>query len=127
MPPVRLPVPPSANALWRSVVRGGVRGVALAKGYKAWLDEAILLLRLGTPAVKRYPVTVRIWVAGGDGWGDRRDLDNAIKGAIDACRKAQRIKDDTTEYVTRIEAQFLAPQGSAGEAYCLLELVEPNG
>lgn len=125
MPPVRLPVPPSANALWRSVVRNGVRGVALAKGYKTWLDEAILLLRLGTPVVKTYPVTVRIWVAGGAGWGDRRDLDNAIKGLVDAARKAQRIKDDTTEYVTRIEAQFLAPDG-AGEAYCLLELVEPR-
>lgn len=101
--------------------------MTLSKGYRLWLDEAILLMRLGLPVVKTHPVTVRLWIAGGRGWADGRDGDNVIKPVIDAARKAGRIRDDTTPgHVRRIELDYLDPADPKQAAYCLLELVEPT-
>lgn len=121
---VRLRPPPSANAMWRMAIRGSKRGLVLSKSYKAWLEESILLLRVGMPKAKRYPVMVRIYVAGGVGFGVNRDGDNTIKPLVDCLRKAERIVNDTVEHVNRIELQYLTPSDAKQEAYCLVELVE---
>ena len=55
--------------------------------------------------------TVVIVVRGGKGWTTSRDLDNAIKPLIDAVKKSGTIPDDTTAYVTKIEATYVPGDG----------------
>ena len=119
---VELPVPPSTNAIWRVArTRSGNASVTLARRYREWLDEAIILLRIGMAKVKAYPVAVRIVVCRGEGWDERRDLDNVLKPVIDAIRKAGRIVDDNGRYVTECSIRF----GPLARAASILVSVEP--
>lgn len=129
MPPVEVPVPPSANHLWRTVSRTNRRGVrktfvTKTPKYKDWLEEAVLLLRCGLSRPQQYPVGVRIVIRGGKGWDARRDLDNATKALIDAVKHSGRIPDDSTEFVTRIELEFVPPTHKNTRAGCTVALVE---
>lgn len=120
--PVELPVPPSANALWRVVrTRRGKASVTLARHYRAWLDEAILKLRLGMAVARAYPVAVRVTVLRGKGWTPGRDADNCLKAVSDALVKAQRIADDDEHHVTEFVIRF----GPAAATACVLVTVEP--
>ena len=116
---VELPVPPSTNAIWRVArTRSGNASVTLARRYRDWLDEAIILLRLGMAKVKAYPVAVRIVVCRGEGWHEGRDLDNVLKPVIDAIRKAGRIVDDNGRYVTEVQYQGSARSRERRQSLC---------
>ena len=129
MMPVELPVPPSANHLWRSISRRTRTGstktfVVMSKQYKSWLEEAVLLLRCGLPKVKCYPVCIRITITGGKGWRADRDLDNATKGVVDAIKHAERITDDSTDYVRRIELEYRPAADKKDHSCCVVDIVE---
>ena len=129
MPSAEVPIPPSANHLWRAVSRMNRRGirktfVTKTLRYKHWLEEAVLLLRCGLSKPRSYPVGVRIAIRGGKGWDVRRDLDNATKALVDAIKHADRIPDDSTEYVDRIELEYIPPTHKNARAGCTVELVE---
>lgn len=112
---VKLPLPPSANDLWCVArTRKGRASVTLQAKYKTWLDEAILLLRMGMAKVRDadYPVQVFITVHRGDDWDERRDIDNLIKPTVDAVKKAGRIVDDRGRYVCGVHAVFGADAGA---------------
>lgn len=124
MNPVELPVPPSANHLWRVVLtRKGNAAVARKDAYVSWIESATIRLRLDMPKVEPadYPVAVRITVLRGKGWDRRRDLDNCVKAILDALRKAERIEDDRGDYVTEVSIRF----GPDAATACVLVTVEP--
>jgi len=104
---IEVPPPPSANGIWR-IVRG--TKMTVSDEYKRWAAAvAPAFERLRVPA--GFPVTVVIVVRGGKGWTTSRDLDNAIKPLIDAVKKSGTIPDDTTAYVTKIEATYVPGDG----------------
>lgn len=122
MTAVDIPIPPSVNALWRAVRKnsGGVR-VVKSKSYAAWLESAVLLLRVGLP-VCGGAVGVRIALTGGTGWAANRDVDNAAKAVLDALKLAGRIADDDCTRVPDVYVTF-TPGGPGVVASCRVQLV----
>ena len=121
--PVELPLPPSVNSIWRTVrVRSKAR-VTLSQQYRDWLDLAILTLRMRMAKVPAtaYPVAVRVTILRGPGWRKGRDADNMLKAISDSLVKAQRIVDDSEEYVTEFSIRF----GPDANTACVLVSVEP--
>ena len=118
MPSVSLPVPPSANHLWRVVSRRVVR----SRRYAAWRDGAVILLRTQLPRVTRYPVAVRVTIHGGRGWRVDRDLDNVLKAVLDALVASERLADDSTQYVQSVRLDYHPPAGTTAVATCLVSV-----
>jgi Holliday junction resolvase RusA-like endonuclease len=85
-----LPVPPSANRLWRHYSRR--RKPTLSPEYKAWLIEASWLAKMqliGAPEIKgkfrphiQYPEN------------NRRDEDNWVKPLLDLCQRVGAVRND---------------------------------
>lgn len=123
---VEMPVPPSANHLWRSVrTRRGVKVIKRDR-YAAWLNTAVMLLRVGMAPVAG-PVRVLVTIRGGKGWPANRDIDNAIKGPIDALRHARRIDGDTCRTVKRAAVEYREPDGRPATCYVTVSADSPGG
>jgi Holliday junction resolvase RusA-like endonuclease len=87
---VRLPVPPSTNALFVTFKqRGGIER-AKTKEYKAWIEAAGWALNVQRPQPIKGRVTVRIAVPK----NNRRDLDNHLKAVLDLLVGHSLIEDD---------------------------------
>jgi crossover junction endodeoxyribonuclease RusA len=91
---VKLPWPPSVNHYWKA--RGSRRFISPKA--KAWLDEAVLLLRASRVRFEG-PVALRMYLSPPD--RRRRDGDNLEKAIMDALVKAGVIKDDSLAYVRK--------------------------
>jgi crossover junction endodeoxyribonuclease RusA len=91
---VRLPWPPSVNHYWKA--RGSRRFISPMA--KAWLQEAILLLR-ATRVRFKGPVKVSLFLSPPD--RRRRDGDNLEKAIMDALVKAGVIQDDSLWHVPK--------------------------
>jgi crossover junction endodeoxyribonuclease RusA len=91
---VRLPWPPSVNHYWKA--RGSRRFISPTA--KAWLDEAVLLLRAARVRFDG-PVKVSMFLSPPD--RRRRDGDNLEKAIMDSLVKAGVIRDDSLWYVPR--------------------------
>jgi crossover junction endodeoxyribonuclease RusA len=91
---VRLPWPPSVNHYWKA--RGNRRFISPTA--KAWLDEAVLLLRTARVRFDG-PVKVNMLLSPPD--RRRRDGDNLEKAVMDALVKAGVIKDDSLWHVPK--------------------------
>ena len=110
---VKLPWPPSVNHYWKA--RGSRRFISPAA--KAWLDEAILLLRAARVRFDR-PVRVRMLLSPPD--RRRRDGDNLEKAVMDALVKAGVIRDDSLWHVPESCREVLDER----LGYVLLEVEE---
>lgn len=103
-----VPIPPSANAIWRAVRKNnGRQCVIKSKSYRLWLNATVDLMRVMPAASGPVMVMIR---AGGKGFNRQRDLDNVIKPVIDCLRHAGRIDGDTVKTVVSIVATYL-PDG----------------
>lgn len=95
---IYLPTPPSTNELW-ATTKGGRR--VKTDRYKAWIQEACLLMRqrLYPIAAEVYPVTIihTFRVAPYTNWG--RDEDNLIKAIHDGLVSAEILVADNLHYV----------------------------
>jgi len=91
---VKLPWPPSVNHYWKA--RGSRRFISPQA--RAWLDEAVLLLRASRVRFSG-AVVIRMRLSPPD--RRRRDGDNLEKAVMDALVKAGVIKDDSLAYVRR--------------------------
>jgi crossover junction endodeoxyribonuclease RusA len=91
---VKLPWPPSVNHYWKA--RGSRRFISPIA--KAWLDEAILLLRAARVRFDG-PVKVSMFLSPPD--RRRRDGDNLEKAVMDSLVKAGVIQDDSLWHVPR--------------------------
>ncbi len=110
---VRLSWPPSVNHYWKA--HGSRRFISPIA--KAWLDEAILLLR-ATRVRFDGPVRVRMLLSPPD--RRRRDGDNLEKAVMDSLVKAGVIQDDSLAYVKKSCKEVL----DAYLGYVLLEVEE---
>jgi Holliday junction resolvase RusA-like endonuclease len=87
---VRIPVPPSTNALFVTFRdRGGIRR-AKTKEYLSWIKAAGLMLNVQRPVPVRGKVKLAITVAR----NNRRDLSNHIKAIEDLLVGMSLIDDD---------------------------------
>lgn len=96
MPPAdalrfKLPLPPSANALW--TVRRGTKQRIKTDAYRAWIVEAgwlIVAADWPQPTMLHGSVAISIEAP----FSRRRDLDNAIKPILDLIVRHGLIEDD---------------------------------
>lgn len=119
-----LAVPPSVNAIWRAArAHGG--GVKFHKSdkYEGWRKVAVPLCKY-TMAPVPGTVAVTIVVFGGKGWRKGRDLDNVGKGVMDCLVSAGRIADDCTEFVRRVNMEYVPPVSAQCEARVVVS-IEP--
>jgi Holliday junction resolvase RusA-like endonuclease len=113
---IEIPIPPSANNLWRVVKRRPRRGrcgkqtkgVIRTQHYQNWLEDTVPLIRVGMP-VFRGPVKVVITIRGGEGFGEDRDIGNTEKATLDAMVHACRIANDNCQHVVHEEIVYLLP------------------
>ena len=120
---VELPLPPSANALWKYArYRKGAASVHMDQVYRDWLEFAVLKLKTGLEKVKAYPVKIRVLVRRGPEWNEKRDLDNCLKPIVDSLRKSERIVDDNGQYVSGVRIDF----GPDAPRACVLVYLEAD-
>lgn len=101
-----LPVPPSANVYWRTVLIGMKPRILLSKAARTYRDD--VLARCRAVGVRRLAGPVEITIA----WHrDRKagDLDNRIKPLLDAL-KGVAFDDDRMVY--RLVAEIAPPDNS---------------
>lgn len=73
--PIELPIPPSANRMYRKV-----RNMMIpAPEYLHWLEAAAPIVRRHITGHLATPITVHIKVWSGKGWRENSDLDNLEK------------------------------------------------
>ena len=87
---VELPIPPSMNNAYFNLAKG--KGRAKTSGYRAWKDNAAKEIQASVPAARRVggPVSVSILLPS----KLPGDVDNRIKGVLDALVASGRIDDD---------------------------------
>jgi len=93
---IMLPMPPSANRIWRSA-RGRVFRSA---EYDSWEKSVLWLIRQATKATfqERVDVSIELPCKG------RGDADNRIKPVMDALVHAGVLKGDSKKYVRGVQA-----------------------
>ena len=102
---ITLPVPPSANAIWRPARRGRV---VKSAQYSRWLEECDLIgltTRVPRDAIQT-PVSISITVRSGTGWRRDRDIDNIVKPTLDWLVRWCVIADDNCGIVRHIEVSY---------------------
>lgn len=103
-----MPWPPSANALYRAIGRGRV---IKTKKYREWMTEAQAALAIDHPHVEPpYSLVIELTPPN----RRRFDIDNRLKGILDALELAQWISDDC--YVDQIQVVRLTPIREGSQA-----------
>ena len=113
---VKLPWPPSVNHYWKA--RGSRRFISPQA--KAWLDEAVLLLRAARVRFDG-PVKVSMFLSPPD--RRRRDGDNLEKAVMDSLVRAGVIQDDSLWHVPKSCKELVNECGG----YVLLVVEEISG
>jgi hypothetical protein len=130
--PVKIPVPESANHLWKIFGNRQYK----TKAYRDWLEYTAQILRERMAPVEG-PVRITITIRFGKGFMRSRDLDNCFKPIIDVLKPprydkegklssdgAGIIPDDSIETVRSIAADVEPAFDKKSEAECWV-LVEP--
>jgi Holliday junction resolvase RusA-like endonuclease len=115
----RLPVPPTANSIWRHIVVHGRPRTLLSKEYKDWLEVAALHLRAQGVQAMPSPVSVSVVLEGGDGFRRASDLDNYFKPLIDLVKKLGVIENDSLCHVVELHGAF---RRVAGGSSCFITI-----
>jgi Holliday junction resolvase RusA-like endonuclease len=103
-----LPIPPSANRLWRNV---GGRTIK-SREYREWEDVAGMTLRLARPRPTPSPAGVHIRITGGKGFNRNRDADNAIKATLDLLRHGGVLGGDSVMTLHDVRCSYAeGPKG----------------
>jgi Holliday junction resolvase RusA-like endonuclease len=113
---VYLPMPPSANHIWKS----GKGRVYRSKEYTEWLKIAIGAFKAaGEQFSERVDVTLELCGKG------RGDADNRFKAALDALKQSKVIVDDSKKYVRSVKA-FWSDDNLDGNICVTVSPVEQN-
>jgi crossover junction endodeoxyribonuclease RusA len=100
---IELPYPPSLNTCFQNIPG---RGRAITPRYREWLNEAMWIIKSQKPAKFDVEVSISIGIVAPD--KRSRDIDNLIKPCLDVLVKALVIKDDSSKYVRKVSAQWIA-------------------
>jgi len=99
----RVPLPPSANHMWRACQRR----VHLSRNYRRWIAQALpavgMLVSPSMPCRFRFRICGRL--------SNLRDGDNFQKPLLDLCVRAGVIPDDRLEYVQAADWQYIPGTG----------------
>lgn len=112
-------LPPSTNNLHATARRGPKKYRHKTAEYKAWIDYALDQIKKQLAPVATYPVEVTIWVIGGEGFNERRDVANVEKPLTDLIVRAKVLKDDNVRYVWD-SCQRFRPAIEKGERACVI-------
>lgn len=115
-----LPIPPSANHIWKMSRGKQYR----SEEYVNWIEAAQWLLHRDLKKVDGI-VRVTITIYGGKGFPVNRDLDNCIKPAVDALRKSGVIRDDNVQHVREVVARYIHPLSKKTEANMTVSVEVP--
>jgi Holliday junction resolvase RusA-like endonuclease len=103
-----LPIPPSANRLWRVVNGRAIK----SREYREWEEVAGLTLRLARPRPTPSPAGVHIRITGGKGFNRARDADNCIKPALDLLRHGGALPGDSVMTLHDVRCSYVeGPRG----------------
>jgi len=84
----KIPPPPSVNQAFRNVAG---KGRVKTKQYQVWRNNAVALLMQGLKEGRvRGPFAISINLP----WNTRGDIDNRVKGIVDALVQSGRVDDD---------------------------------
>lgn len=134
MAPLIIPLPPTANKIWRTV---GNRTYA-TKEYRDWLKLCADLFREHWRPIDG-PVRVTLTIRYGKGFPCSRDADNCLKPVMDALKPPRHAKDgtltgdgasiipdDCIEVVRGIAIEVLPAHDKKSEAECwvMVESIE---
>ena len=117
---IRVTVPPSLYDLWHTLPDGTKVKTTV---YLAWEAENIDRVREAFWWVAP-PVMIAVTIFGGDGFSERRDIDNAMKAAQDILVVAGVLPDDCVRYVVEISGRYLPAVPGSGAAYATIKLCE---
>jgi len=118
---LELPFPPNVNHYWRSlVIKGKLRVLISKRGRQYREDVGTVVLLAGSPRLKGI-VEVSILAYYPD--RRRRDLDNLLKGPLDALKAAGVYEDDSL--IHRLEIARMRVQ-KPGKLIIAIEPVEDN-
>lgn len=110
----RLPLPPTANNLFPTVVIGGRARRVKSKEYRKWLAAAAKAAKEQGLARVPSPVAISVTIEGGPKFRRSRDLDNGFKGVVDFLKQAGAIENDNLCHVVRLVADFVRVAGESG-------------
>ncbi len=100
---IRLPKPPSVNAMFINRKHGTGRGRIKSKAYNAWIAEANVVLMNQWPRNRRkafdYPVSVSLILP----YRGNSDLDNFAKPLLDFLVAVGLLSNDTMAHVRHLE------------------------
>lgn len=111
---IRLPVPPSTNALYSTFIRKGKIVRVRSPEYDEWITIAGYQLNLQRPAQVIGKATMEVACPR----NGRRDLDNHLKGIQDLLVKHGVVRDD--RYFEKITARWHDDAENRG--YVLIEI-----
>ena len=114
---LEVPIPPSTNQLYRNVSR---KGRVKTTKYKAWLKEALWVIKAGIPVLEP-PVQVGVTIYGGKGFSVQSDISNRVKALEDALVETGRIPDDNVQFVTECRQRYFSGNE---RARCVLTVVD---
>lgn len=123
---VSLPIPPSANQLWRSARTSDGVKVYKSKEYSQWLEVAVMLCKMGLDK-RTEPAEIKLHVIGGKGWRKNRDLGNIEKASTDCLKHAGVIADDNTDYVQKTILVYSRPAMKTDEARLIVSIKDYDG
>ena len=119
MTPLRLPIPPSVNALYGNRRGGKGKGRFKTAAYKAWLTQSDNWILIQWRKIKRldspYSVTVRVPKT-------RGDIDNRLKALVDYLVSRKIVPDDRHMRAVSVRVD---PELD-GKDYCEIEIEEAS-
>jgi Holliday junction resolvase RusA-like endonuclease len=122
---IELPIPPSANRLYRN----GARGIGRfdTQDYKDWKAAAgwAILQQKVSPFLN--PVRVVVTVTGGSDFNGLRDIDNCLKASLDLLKNQGIIPNDSVKWVKKVSASYEERLNKTDCARCIVEITEIEG
>ncbi|KKL06362.1 hypothetical protein LCGC14_2596800 [marine sediment metagenome] len=119
-----IPLPPSANRMYRSERRGG-RKPHPSTEYLAWVRSLGWWLKIQAVIPQPAPVRFSLVVKGGKGWRISADIDNRIKPTLDGLVKNRILDGDSTAIVKQEELIYVERESRTAIARCFVRLEAP--
>lgn len=114
-----IPIPPSVNNLFRN---GRGRARVKTAAYRAWIEQASLLLRLQGLVRVQTPARVLLEIRSGQGFLTSRDLDNLLKPTLDLLVSLGVLPGDNASNVCEVTVRYRPGSGQAA-AFVTVETV----